>query len=231
MREADLADELELGMFAERRDRLGDLKHGADDIVARIAQIPEILQRIQGALDIALVAGLQHGLDLDGMRGIDDLEDVVAADEAEAGVRALQVVDGLAHVALGAEHEGGHPLVVVLDLLGLDDLQQPLDHLRLGEPAVPQDGAARLQRLDDLVRLVAREREPSRVRVDLHRAPQRLLRPRRHAVRLVEDHELVPARRERYFLLREAFDSVPDDVDTWFLAPMAVFSTGLLFRF
>lgn len=123
VREADLADELELGVLAERGDGLGDLEHGADDVVARVAEAPEVLERVQGAVDVALVAGLEHGLDLDGVRRVDDLENVVAADEAEAGVRALQVVDGLAHVALGAEDERGHALVVVLDLLGLDDLQ------------------------------------------------------------------------------------------------------------
>lgn len=213
MREADLADELELRVLAQRRDRLGDLEHGADDVVARVPQIPELLQGIQRALDVALVAGLQHGLHLDGVGRVHDLEDVVAAHEAEARVRALQVVDGLAHVALGAEHERRHALVVVLDAFGGDDLQEALDDLGVGEPAVPQDGAAGLQGLDDLVGLVAGEGEARRVRVDLHRAAQGLLRAGRHAVCLVEDHEFVAARGEGDFLLGEAFDSVAHDVD------------------
>ena len=45
------------------------------------------------------------------MRGVDDAEDVFAGDEAEAGVGGLQVVDCLAHVAFGAEDEGGDAVV------------------------------------------------------------------------------------------------------------------------
>ena len=40
MRETDLFDELQFGMLGQRRDGLRDTKHGADDIIGRVAQIP-----------------------------------------------------------------------------------------------------------------------------------------------------------------------------------------------
>jgi hypothetical protein len=41
MGEADLANEFEFGVFGEGRDRLGDLEHRADDVVARVPEVPE----------------------------------------------------------------------------------------------------------------------------------------------------------------------------------------------
>lgn len=43
MREADLADELELRVLAEGRDRLRDLEHTADDVVRGVAKGPGIM--------------------------------------------------------------------------------------------------------------------------------------------------------------------------------------------
>ena len=43
MREADLADEFELRMFAEGWNRLRDLEHTADDVVRRVAKGPGIV--------------------------------------------------------------------------------------------------------------------------------------------------------------------------------------------
>lgn len=63
--------------------------------------------------------------------------------------------------------------------------QPPAVHLPRPAPLLlppsPHDGAARLDGLDDLARLVAGQREARGGAVDLHRAPQRLLRRRRHA--------------------------------------------------
>lgn len=99
-------------------------------------------------------------------------------------------------------------------LLDVADLQQALEEFLVAQPRVPQDSTARLDGFDDLVALVAREREPCRVGIDLHRPAQGLLRARRHRVRLVEDYELVAAEREGDLLLREGLDPVPDDVDS-----------------
>ena len=41
--EADLADELELRVLAERWNCLRDLEHTADDVVRRVAECPEIM--------------------------------------------------------------------------------------------------------------------------------------------------------------------------------------------
>lgn len=213
MREPNLLDKLQLGVLAQRRNRLGDLEHGTNNIMTRVPQVPQLPEAIQRCVHVPLVARLEHGLHLDRVRTIHHLEHVIPRHEPEARVRRLQVVDRLPHVSLGAEHQRRQPVVRVLDFLGLDDLQKPLDDLRVRQLGVAQDRAARLQRLDDLVGLVAREGEARRVGVDLHRAAQRLLRARGHAVGFVEDHDLVAARREGDFLLGEAFDALADYFD------------------
>lgn len=79
---------------------------------------------------------------------------------------------------------------------------------------VPQYRTPRLQRLDNLITLVARERESRRRTVYFHRPPQRLLRPASHTIRLVQDNQLLPALRQSNLFLREAFDASPNDIDT-----------------
>lgn len=68
--------------------------------------------------------------------------------------------------------------------------------------------------LNNFVGLVACEGEAGRVRVDLHRASECLLRARCHAVGLVKDHNLVPPLRECDLLLRKSLDSLTDHLDT-----------------
>lgn len=210
MRKPNLLDKLELGVLAQRRNRLCDLEHGADNIVTRIPQVPQLPQPVQSRIDITLVAGLEHRLHLDRVRAIHHFKDILPAHEAEAGVCRLQVVNRLPHVSLGAEDQRGQAVVVVLDFFGLDDLQQAFDDLRVGELGEAQDGAAGLQGFDDLVGLVAGESKACRVGVDLHCAAKRLLGARGHAVGFVEDYDLVPTWREGDFLLGEAFDALAD---------------------
>ncbi len=93
------------------------------------------------------------------MRGVDDAEDVFAGHEAEAGVSGLEVIDSLAHVAFGAEDEGGDAVVGVFDVLGLADLHEAADDLGVGEAGVAEDGAAGLDGFDDFVGGVAGEGE------------------------------------------------------------------------
>ena len=40
MREADLADEFELGVFGQRWDGFGDFEHCRDDVVGGVAKVP-----------------------------------------------------------------------------------------------------------------------------------------------------------------------------------------------
>ena len=115
------------------------------------------------------------------MRRVHNAKDVVAAHEAEPGPRRLQVVDRLAHVALGAEDEGGEAVVGVLDVFGGDDLQEATDDLGVGEAGVAEDGAAGLEGLDDFVGGVAGEGEACGAGVDFHCAPEGLLRAGCHA--------------------------------------------------
>lgn len=144
MREPNLLDKLQLRVLAQRRDRLGHLEHGADDIMARVPQVPQLPQPVQRRVHVALVARLQHRLHLDRVRAIHHFEHVIAAHEPESGMCGLQVVDRLPHVALGTKHQGGEAVVRVLDFFGFDDLQQPLDNLRVRQLGVAQDRAARL---------------------------------------------------------------------------------------
>ena len=83
-------------------------------------------------------------------------------------------------------------------------IPSPTD-LRVGELGVSEDGASGLDGFDDLVGGVAGESESRRLRVDLHRSPHRLLRAVRHRVCLVQDHDLVAAFRQSYFLRNAGF--------------------------
>ena len=93
------------------------------------------------------------------------------------------------------------------------DFEQALEQLFVAQAGVPEDGAPRLDRFDNLVALVAREGEPGRVGVEFHRAAEGLLRSRRHRVGFVEDDELVPPEREGDFFLRKRLYPVSHDVD------------------
>ena len=72
----------------------------------------------------------------------------------------------------------------------------------------PQHGASRLNGFNDLFGGVASEGEPRRVTVQLHRAPKSLLSGLRHAVRLVENNDLVPAFGQSDLLLGKHLDPV-----------------------
>ena len=121
------------------------------------------------------------------MRGVDDAEDVFAGDEAEAGGGGLEIVDGLTHVAFGAEDEGGDAVVGILDIFGLADLEQAANDLGVGEAGVAEDGAAGLDGFDDFVGGVAGEGEAGGGGVDFHGSAEGLLRAACHAVCFVED--------------------------------------------
>lgn len=123
----------------------------------------------------SLPARLDHGLYLDRMWTVHDSEDVITADEAEAGPSALQVVDGLAHVSFCAENQSCKPVFRTLDLFCFYNLHKALNDLGIGEASVSEDGTPRLQRFDDFVGLIACECEPRRVGVDLHCASESLL--------------------------------------------------------
>ena len=132
-------------------------------------------------------AGFYDGLDFNRVRGVDDAEDVFAGHEAEAGVGGLQVVDGLAHVAFGAEDERGDAVVGGGDVFGFADLEETADDLGVGEAGVAEDGAAGLDGFDDFVGCVAGEGEAGGGGIYFHGAAESLLRSARHAVCFVED--------------------------------------------
>lgn len=213
MTKPNLPNKLQPRVLTQPRHCLRDPKHRTHNIMAAIPQPPKLLHALDRTIHLAVPARLDDRLHLDRMRRVHHLEHVLPTHEAEPGGGGLQIVDCLPHIALGAEHQRRDPVVRVLHLLRLADLQQPRDDLLVRQARVPQDGTARLQRLDDLVTLVAREREPRRGAVDFHRAPKRLLGPARHAVCFVQDDEFLAARGQGDFFLGEGFDAVADDVD------------------
>jgi len=215
--EADFLDELQFGMLAQGIDCLGDLEHGADDVVARVSQVPEFVQRGQGFVDSLLVAALDHGLHLDRMRAIHDPEHVIAVEKSKAGVGTLQVVNRLSHIAFCGEDEGRDAVIRVLDFFSRADLHHPAHHLCVCQARVPQNRASGLQRLDDFIRLVACKCESRGGTVNLHGPSQSLLGATRHAVCLVQNHQLLPAGGQGDFFLGKALDAVTHDVDAAFV--------------
>ena len=137
------------------------------------------------------------------MRRVDDAENLIPANEAEARPRRLEVIDCLAHVALGAEHKRGDPVVGVVDVFRGAYLHEAVDDLGVCEAGVPEDSAARLEGFDDFVGGVAGEGEAGGRGVDFHGAPEGLLGAGGHAVGFVEDDEFLAAGGEGYFFLGE----------------------------
>ena len=119
----------------------------------------------------------------------------------------------LSHVSLGSENDGFEAIVREAQLLEVAELEQTLEDLSIVELSVTQYGASRLNRLDNLLRIVAGQTEASRARVDLHYASQRLLSTVGHAVRLVQYDDLVLAFLERHLFLGKHLDLVADHVD------------------
>lgn len=179
--------------------------------------IPQLLQRIQGVVNLLLLTTFDHSLYFHRMRAIHDLEYIIAAYKAEASRSTLQVVDGLSHVPFCTKDKRSNTIVTVLNILCFADLIKPLHNLSICQPRVSQYGTSRLQRLNDLVALIAGERKPCRARIYLHRSPQRLLCPGCHAVCLIQNNDLLPARWKCDFLLREALDPISHNIDATFI--------------
>lgn len=218
MAEANLLDELQPRMLTQARHRLRNPEHSAHDIMAAIPQIPKILHSFSRIINLPFPTRLDDRLDFDRMRRIDDLEHVLSRHEPEACGSRLQIIDRLAHIPLSAEDERREPIIIILHLLRFADLVQPYPHLLFRQPCIPQNRTSALQRLDDLIARIARECEARCRAVYLHRSSQRLLRTARHAIRFVQDHELMATLWESDFFLREALDAVAHDVDATFVA-------------
>ena len=159
-------------------DELGELrrfahaKYNIDYIVRRVTELPQMRQYLHGLVKLLLHAVLDHLLDEDGMRLVAHLEHVLAVHVSEAVVCGLQIVDGLSHVALGSKYDRLKTVVRVAQLLELAQLQQPLQYLFVAEFRVAQDGAPRLDGLNDFGRVIAGQTKPSCARVDFHDTPQ-----------------------------------------------------------
>ena len=117
------------------------------------------------------------------MRAIHHLEHIVPTHETESSPCRLEVIDGLPHIAFRAEDECGDAVVGVGDVFCGADLHKAVDDLCVSEAGVAKDGAAGLEGLDDLVRLVAGEGEAGGGGVDFHGAPEGLLGAGCHAVK------------------------------------------------
>lgn len=105
---------------------------------------PKLFQTVKRLINLLLLTTPYHRLHLDWMRAVHHSEHIVPAHESEPGTCTLQIVDRLPHVSLGTEHERRNPVIAILHILRLADLVQPLDHLRVCEARVPQDGATGL---------------------------------------------------------------------------------------
>ena len=87
------------------RGLVRDLPHNVETAVSiRRELLYDFTRRVEFALDARSHALLdEHRVGL-----VAHLEDVFAADETEAGVRRLRIVQRLAHVALPKQANGGH---------------------------------------------------------------------------------------------------------------------------
>mmetsp|Transcript_10662 Transcript_10662/g.33593 ORF Transcript_10662/g.33593 Transcript_10662/m.33593 type:complete len:202 (-) Transcript_10662:247-852(-) len=126
--------------------------------------------------------------------------------------RRLQHVEATAHVAMAEADARFDAVGRVLHALRLGDLGRARRRLRGRERCEAEARAARLERGDDLVAIVADQAEARVARELLHHATQRHLRRVRHRVRLVEHDELGQVR-EHLLGARKVLDALAHDID------------------
>ena len=86
----------------------------------------------------------------DWMRLVDDCEHVIGRDAPFSREGGLQIVERVTQISLRREQDGLESLRrVLLDALGVDHLLDALEHVLVVESREAQDGAARLDRLDN----------------------------------------------------------------------------------
>lgn len=90
----------------------------------------------------------------------------------------------LSHVSLCSENDGLQAIIGHGQTLPFHHILQPCQDLSVRQFGVTQHSAARLYWLDDFVRGVACKSKTSRLRVDLHDPPQRLLSTVGHTVKV-----------------------------------------------
>jgi hypothetical protein len=184
-----------------------------DDILCRVALFPQALEEAVGLVQLPGMAVLHNLLGNLWVWLVAHLEHRALIDNVEPARSALQAIDSLPQIAVCREDDRLETICRVAHVLLLADFLEPRVHLGVGRLGEAQDSAARLNRLDDLGRVVARQRKPRGGRVQLHRPAHGLLGCRSHAVRLVEDYDLVLASRQSHLLLRKHLDLVSHDVD------------------
>ena len=199
MREPDLTAECEFRSLRQLPlvHCFRDAEQCPDDVHGAIALVRQRLDCDVRVVNRAASAQRQRGGGGERVRLVTDFEHVLLIHQAEAAERRLQVVERLAHVAVRCEDDGLQTARHRRHALRGRHGEQARQDVGVGEAREADDGAARLQRLDYFFARVARERKPRGVAEHLHRAPQRLLRRARHRVRLVEEDDLVAARRQR----------------------------------
>ena len=84
---------------------LYDPEYSHHDVDRAIALVPKLVELVHRAVNVALEARSNHGLDDNGVGLVADFEYVVPRYESEPGPGRLQVVDGLTHITFRGEDE------------------------------------------------------------------------------------------------------------------------------
>ena len=82
-----------------------DTEDRGDDVHGRVSHPAKRHHEFVGLVEAPGLAVLEDPRNEEGMRLVAHLEDVVLRHEPEAAVRCLQVVESLAHVAVGREDD------------------------------------------------------------------------------------------------------------------------------
>mmetsp|Transcript_7986 Transcript_7986/g.21682 ORF Transcript_7986/g.21682 Transcript_7986/m.21682 type:complete len:249 (-) Transcript_7986:279-1025(-) len=188
-------------------------EHDGDDIAGRVPHVVQRLHPVIGLVNFGLHALANDARHKHGMGLIAHLEHVVLVDQTETVCSGLQAVERLTHIPVRRENDRLQPVIRVRQRLCGRHRHQPVQNLLVRQLLEPDNRTPGLNWLDDLRRHVAREGKPRGFRVQLHGTPQCLLRRGRHRVGLVEDDNLVAARRQADALLRKHLDLVPHHID------------------
>jgi hypothetical protein len=159
-------------------------------------------------VDASSLCESKDGLDFFDRWGIADVQyEFISDGLALTGeVAGLDVVDGLAHIAVSDEEQRAEGLLSDLDSFSLDHSLEVELHLVVSQLAEPEDDAATLDGLDDLGGSVAAQHEASGLAKVADDHAQGMLCALRQTVRLVQHDDLSLACSKRHFFLCKRLD-------------------------
>lgn len=214
MNESDFPEHVKLCKFIINFHFPCNTKDSLNDINGGVALIGKEHNLSEGVINILLNTERKKlGCNL-GMRLITDLIQIVGVDITKAIKRALDIVEGNPHITIGSKDGGINTRLIILDSLFLKDKSDAGRDVLIRQPSKADDSTSTLNRFNNLGGQITSQSKPSGIGMQLHSPPQGLLCSRGHRIGLIQENNLMPARREGDLFLGKHLNSGTDGIDT-----------------